>query len=83
MITGLALYVQDRRSVTREVGVERRAMPAVQAPVWWRTRLYLVLLTAAGIAELVAVRAGDLNPPSGSVCSGIAISLPSDSWWHP
>ena len=76
-ITALALYVPARRSVSREVSQERREMGSVEIPLWRRLWLDVVLLAAAGIAEVVAVRTGALDPPSGSVYSGVAITLPS------
>ena len=77
VITALALYIPARRSVSREVSQERREMQVVQIPAWHRLWIDLALLAAAGVAELVALRTGALDPPSGSVYSGVAISLPS------
>ncbi len=77
MITALALYVPLRRSVDREVGQERREMQVAQVPAWRRLHLDFALLAVGGITEVVALRTGALNPPSGSVYSGVAISLPS------
>ena len=77
VITALALYMPARRSVSREVSEERREMQVTQVPAWRRLRFDLALLAAAGIAEIVALRTGALDPPSGSVYSGVAISLPS------
>ena len=76
-ITALALYIPARRSVSREVSEERREMQLVKIPAWRRLWLDLVLLAAAGIAGVVALRTGALDPSSGSVYSGVAISLPS------
>ena len=77
VITALALYIPARRSVSREIIQERREMHVTQVPAWQRLRLDLALLVAAGIAEVVALRTGALDPPSGSVYSGVVISLPS------
>lgn len=77
VITALALYIPARRSVGREVSVERREMQPTSIPGWRRWWLDLALLAAAGISELVAVRTGALDPASGSVYSGVSISLPS------
>jgi len=77
VITALALYIPARRSVSREVSQERREMHVAQVPAWRRVRLDLALLAAAGIAEVVALRTGALDPPSGSVYSGMAITLSS------
>lgn len=76
-VTVLALYIPARRSVSREVSEERREMDVERIPAWRRLWLDLALLAVAGIAELVAIRTGALDPPSGSVYSGVAISLPS------
>jgi putative ABC transport system permease protein len=77
VITTLALYIPARRSVDREVTQERREMHVAQIPTWRRLRLDLALLAAAGVAEVTAVRTGALDLPSGSVYSGLAITLPS------
>jgi putative ABC transport system permease protein len=64
--------------VGREIAEERRQLPAPEALRWWRRRrLDLALLGGAAIAEVVAVRSGALEPPAGSVYSGVAISLSS------
>jgi putative ABC transport system permease protein len=77
VITALALYVPARRSVSREVSLERREMQMARAPSWLALYLDLALIAGAGIAEAVALATGALNPPSGSVYSGVAITLPS------
>jgi putative ABC transport system permease protein len=77
VITALALYVPAHRSVSREVSQERREMRAVEVPLWRRLWLDVALLAAAGIAEVAAVRTGALDPPAGSVYSGVAITMPS------
>jgi putative ABC transport system permease protein len=77
VITGLALYVPAHRSVSREVSQERREMHVVKGPAWRRLWLDLALLAVAGIGVVVAIRTGALDPPSGSVYSGVAITLPS------
>jgi putative ABC transport system permease protein len=63
--------------VSREVTHARREMHVAQVPLWRRLQLDLALLAAAGIAEVIAVRTGAFDPPSGSVYAGVAISLPS------
>jgi putative ABC transport system permease protein len=75
--TVLALYLPARRSVSREISQERREIQIVHTPGWRRLRLDLALLAAAGIAEVIALRTGALDPRSGSVYLGVAISLPS------
>lgn len=77
VITTLALYLPARRSVNREVTQERREMHVAEIPLWRRVRLDLALLALAALAEVAAVRTGALDPPSGSVYSGVAITLPS------
>jgi putative ABC transport system permease protein len=77
VITTMALYVPARRSVNREIAQERREMRVARIPAWKRLRLDLALLAAAGVAEVAAARSGALDPPSGSVYSGVAITLPS------
>jgi putative ABC transport system permease protein len=76
LITAIALYVPAHRSVNREISQERREMQTAQIPAWLRLRLDLVLLAAAAIAEVVAVRTGALDPVPGSVYSGVGIALP-------
>ena len=77
VITTLALYLPARRSVDREVTQERREMHVAEIPLWRRVRLDVALLAVAAVAEVAAVRTGALDPPSGSVYSGLAITLPS------
>jgi putative ABC transport system permease protein len=76
-ITMIALYVPARRSVRREVSEERREMRAPATPAWRRLGLDLALLAAAVLIEIVAIRRGALDPPTGSVYAGLAVSLPS------
>ena len=76
-ITAVALYVPARRSVRREVSDERRTMPTSTVPVWRRFRLDLALLAAAIVIEIVAIRRGALDPRTGSVYAGVAVSLPA------
>ena len=77
VVTGLGLYLPARRSVAREIAQERRELQATDVPSWRRWWLDAALLAAAGMAELLAVRGGALDPPTGSVYSGVAISLSS------
>jgi putative ABC transport system permease protein len=76
-ITAVALYIPARRSVRREVSDERRAVPTSTVPAWRRLGLDLALLAAAVIIEVVAIRRGALDPPTGSVYAGLAVSLPA------
>ncbi|HMC07133.1 MAG TPA: FtsX-like permease family protein [Solirubrobacterales bacterium] len=75
--TALALYVPGRRSLTREVSRERAELSTAPVPGWRRWRLDLALLTAAAIAELLAIRAGAFDPRITSVSEGESASLPS------
>ncbi|MDP9185075.1 MAG: ABC transporter permease, partial [Actinomycetota bacterium] len=76
-VTAIALYVPARRSVRREVTEQRRAMRGTTSPMWRRIGLDVVLLAAAAAIEVAAIRRGALDPPTGSVYSGLAISLPT------
>ncbi|MGH2973370.1 MAG: FtsX-like permease family protein [Solirubrobacterales bacterium] len=77
VITGLALYMPGRRSLSREVIRERGEVAMAPAPAWRRFRLDLVLLVAAAIAEVVALRTGAFDAPIASVSAGESVSLPS------
>ena len=77
VVTGLGLYLPARRSVAREIAQERRELQVAGVPSWRRWWLDAALLVAAGVAELLTVRGGALDPPAGSVYSGVAISLSS------
>jgi putative ABC transport system permease protein len=75
--TGLALYMPGRRWLRREVGAERRELADDPAPLWRRRHLDLALLAVAGIAEVVAFRAGVFDASPKSVSNGESPSLPS------
>ena len=77
LTTGLALYVPTRRSLTREVAIERRELVVERDSRWRRWRVDVVVLVAAAVAEIVAFRAGAFDAPSGSVLAGKGVSLPS------
>jgi putative ABC transport system permease protein len=77
IVTAVALYVPAGRSVRREVSEQRRAMRTIQSLPWRRVGLDVALLAAALVAEIIAIRSGALDPPTGSVYAGIAISLPT------
>ena len=77
LTTALALYIPGRRSLSREISQERREMAGASVPAWRRLGLDFALLAAAAIAEVVALRAGAFDAPSGSVYAGQAVSLPS------
>ncbi len=77
LITGLALYIPARRSLSREISQERMELSLAPAPAWRRLRLDFALLAAAGIAEAVALGSGVFDAPPGSVYNGQAVSLPS------
>jgi putative ABC transport system permease protein len=76
-ITGLALYIPGRRSLSREVIGERAEVTMAPAPAWRRLRLDLALLAAAAIAEAIALRTGAFDAPIASVSAGESVSLPS------
>ena len=75
--TALALYVPGRRSLSREVAVERGEMGIVRIPTWRRLRLDLVLLAAAAVAEVIAFRSSGFDAPIASVSAGESVALPS------
>jgi putative ABC transport system permease protein len=75
--TGLALYLPGRRSLRAEISQERREIASAARPWWRRRRLDVVALLAAGLAALLALRAGTFDPPPGSVSEGWAVTLPS------
>jgi putative ABC transport system permease protein len=77
LATALALYIPGRRSLSREISQERMEMAGASVPAWRRLGLDFALLAAAAVAEVVAVRAGAFDAPSGSVYAGQAVSLPS------
>lgn len=77
LVTALALFIPGRRSLTREIGQERRELALAPEPAWRRLRIDVVLISAALLAELVAVRVGAFEAPQGSVSQGRSVSLPS------
>jgi putative ABC transport system permease protein len=77
LITAFALYIPARRSLSREITQERGEMALTPEPAWRRLRLDFVLLAAAGVAEVLAIRGGAFDAPPGSVYSGQAVTLPS------
>jgi putative ABC transport system permease protein len=77
LTTGLALYVSGHRSLGREVSEERAELVVTRAPAWRRFGLDVALLAVAGIAEVVAFRAGAFDAPMGSVSTGQSVSLPT------
>jgi putative ABC transport system permease protein len=76
LTAALALAVPAERSVGREIGQERREMQVMRAPLWRRLHLDLALLATAVVVQVTASRAGAFDPPSGSVYSGVAVSVP-------
>jgi putative ABC transport system permease protein len=75
--TAFAMYVPGRRSLSREVSHERAEMATSPTPKWARWRLDLILLAAAAIAQVLALRAGVFDAEPGSVYEGESASLPS------
>ncbi len=74
--TGLALYLAGRRWNRQQIGDERREIVLEAVPAWRRRRLDLMLIAAAAVIQLVAVRRGALHPPRTSVSLGESPSLP-------
>jgi putative ABC transport system permease protein len=77
LTTALALYVPGRRSLRRDVSGQRRELTVDPVPAWRRWRLDVVLLAAAAIAEVIALRSGAFDAPTASVSAGESASLPS------
>ena len=77
LTTSLALYVPGSRSLRRDVSAQRREIAVNPVPAWRRRRLDLVLLAAAAVAEVVALRSGAFDAPPPSVSAGESASLPS------
>src|SRR4051794_31865905 len=75
--TGIALYIPGRRALGRAVAEERGELVTNPQPAWRRLRLDFLLLAAAAVAELYALRTGAFDAPGGSVYEGRAVSLPS------
>jgi putative ABC transport system permease protein len=75
--TGIALYIPGRRALGRAVAEERGELVTNPQPAWRRLRLDFVLLAAAAVAEVYALRSGAFDAPGGSVYEGRAVSLPS------
>lgn len=76
-ITAVALYLPGHRSLGREIGEQRRELPAGTRPAWWRWRLDLALVAVAVVAGGVALGAGAFDAPPPSVFTGQAATLPS------
>jgi putative ABC transport system permease protein len=77
LTTAFAMYIPGRRSLSREVSQERAELAASRSPAWARWRVDLVLLAAAAIAQVIALRAGAFDAEPGSVYEGQSTSLPS------
>lgn len=76
-ITAVALYLPGHRALSREIGEQRRELPAGTRPAWWRWRLDLALVAVAVAAGGVALGAGAFDAPPPSVFTGQAATLPS------
>jgi putative ABC transport system permease protein len=77
VVTGNALYIPGRRSLSREVAQEQAEVSIGRPPVWRRYFLDLVLLAGAGLIEIALYRAGVFDPPTTSVSLGESAALPS------
>ena len=75
--TGVAMYIPGRRSLGHEVSHEQAEMAISPVPAWRRLQLDLVLLGAAVLAEVVALRAGAFDAPPASVYFARPSSLPT------
>ena len=77
LVTGLALFLPARRSLSREIGQERRELALAPPPAWHRLKLDVLLLAAAALAELIAWQTGALDLAAGSMFEGRSVSLPT------
>ncbi len=77
LVTAIALYLPGRLALGRDVSQERREVAASTVPLWQRWRIDFLLLGAAVVAEVVAVRSGAFDAAVTSVSAGEAASLPS------
>lgn len=75
--SGVAMYMPARRWLRRQISAERRELAVDPAPTWRRLHLDLLLVAVAGIAEMVALRAGVFDAPPTSVSNGESPSLPT------
>jgi putative ABC transport system permease protein len=62
LTTLLALYLPARRSLTREVGEERRELAVQGPPAWMRARLDLAFLAVAAVVGGVTYLTGGYKP---------------------
>lgn len=76
LATALALYVPGHNALGRDVHGERAELATASAPVWRRMPVDVVMLGIAGVAQLLAYRAGAFDPPVTSVSSGEAVVFP-------
>lgn len=76
LVTAIALYVPGRRLITQEIKEELAAISRHSTPIWRRFHLDFVALAGAGVAQVMALRAGAFNIPAGSVYAGQSVSLP-------
>ena len=77
LVTAIALYLPGRLALGRDVSQERREVAASTVPLWQRWRIDFLLLGAAVVAEVVALRSGAFDAAVTSVSAGEAASLPS------
>jgi putative ABC transport system permease protein len=77
LVTSLALFLPARNAVRREIAEQRRAIRGSSSLAWRRIGLHVALRAAAVAIEVAAVRAGALEPPTGSVYAGLAVALPA------
>jgi putative ABC transport system permease protein len=79
LVTGLALYVPGARALRREISDERRELAvAPRGRVTLRVVRDLAVVAGAAVIGVVALRAARVEPASGSVSEGRAVSaMPS------
>jgi putative ABC transport system permease protein len=76
IVTAAALWIPGRRLISREIKQELAVIPRRPISVWRRLHLTLVVLVAAVVAQVLALRGGAFDVPPGSVYAGRSVSLP-------
>ena len=72
LTTLVALYLPARRSLSKEVGEERRDLAVQRTPAWLRARLDLAFLAAAAVVGAITYLTGGYKP---TPVEGQSISL--------
>jgi len=76
LVTAAALYLPGRRLITQELRQELSVIVRRSTPGWRRLHLDLFALVGAGVAQVIALRLGAFDAPTGSVYSGRSVTLP-------